>query len=687
MRQGTDSAASRSEGITFRRGHARRLSGLAERVLWALLIGSVIIAALALAFGAWPTAWLAAGNTICHGSLLALLRRGHVTGVGMAASATLLLTAAYALIIGHGIHDVAVVLMPVLLVVGSVMLDRTPFLILVGLSVVAVLGVGLAERWGLIPGGLPGLTDATDLAATPVVLVCVGAVVYLLIDRLYGSFNQAAASERSYREIFNATNEAIFVHDSSTGAILEVNEPMLALYGYTRVEALRCSVGQLSADQTGDADEEALRRIASAVSGGPQIFEWHARKKDGSTFWAEVTLQASDIGGHGRVLAVVRDIEERKRFQDQRRQAEKLQAVGQLAGGVAHDFNNQLAGIIGFADLLRARAGSDPTVGEYTSGILTAATRAADITSQLLAFARKGRTSDAAVDLHALVLEVVALLQHSIDRRIRIRTELQASEYTTAGDASQLQNAVLNLGLNARDAMPNGGEMIFRTETLSVAGESDLKVGKHVRLEVIDTGIGMAEATRERLFEPFFTTKPAGTGLGLAAVYGTVRSHRGRIDVESTPGKGARVSLLLPVTAPDVAKAAPVSGGSARPQSRRVLLVEDEATVAEATRQMLETLGHEVTVCEDAQAGVETYQANSTSFDLVLMDLTTPRLSAREALARILEANPAAHVVLYSGYTAGAETQRLLAAGAKAFLSKPFRLEQLESTLAGEWSD
>ena len=682
MAEQTGGTTPEPEGISFRRGHGQRLSELAKRVLWALVIGSGLIATLALAFGAMPTARLAAGSALCHGALLALLRRGYVRVVGMAASAILLGTSVYALIIGHGIHDVAIVLMPVVLVVGSVMLDRNAFLGLVGLSVAALFGVGLAEHWGWVPGGMPELTDATDLAATSVVLVSVGAIVYFLIDRLYRSFNRAAAIERSYREIFNATNEAILVHDASTGAILEVNQPMLALYGYSRTEALACDVGQLSADQTEVAQREALRRIELAVREGPQIFDWHARRKDGSTFWVEVTLRASQIGGHGRVLAVVRDVEERRRFQEQRRQAEKLEAVGQLAGGIVHDFNNQLAGIIGFAELLRARVGSDPTVRDLTTGILTSAGRAADVTSKLLAFSRKGPVANAPVDLHALILEVVALLRHSIDRRIQIRTELGAPEHTTIGDASQLQNAVLNLGLNARDAMPQGGELVLRTETVSMPADADLTRRSYVRVEIIDTGLGMVEATRNRLFEPFFTTKPTGTGLGLAAVYGTVTSHGGRIEVESQAGEGTRFSLLLPVATDDAESTEPRRAEAAPRDRQRVLVVEDEPTVAEATRLMLESLGHEVRVCEDAQAGVEAYAADPAAFDLILMDLTTPRLSASHALARILEINPRARVVLCSGYDVGAETQRLLQAGARAFLHKPYRLEQLEAVLS-----
>jgi len=544
-----------------------------------------------------------------------------------------------------------------------------------------VIGVGLVERAGLVSRALPGPGDPTDLAATAVILIGAGAVIYLLIDRIYYSFGRAAESESLYREIFNATNEAIFVHDIRTGTILEVNEPMLALYGYTRAEALRCTVGRLSAVGADEGQQAALVRIERAVSEGPQIFEWHARKRDGTEFWVEVTLRASEIGGQGRVLAVVRDIDERRRSREQRRQAERMEAVGQLAGGVAHDFNNQLTGIMGFADLIRSRTVSDPTICQYADGILKAAGRAADVTAQLLAFARKGSATNASVDLHAVVAEVVGLLEHSIDRRIRIRVEFEASQHVTRGDASQLVNAVLNLGLNARDAMPEGGDLTFRTGTVEVADDAELRAGTYVRVEVADTGSGMSDATAARMFEPFFTTKPAGTGMGLAAVYGTVQAHRGRIDVHSEPGSGTRLALFLPAESVPGALGEDVPVASSRRERLSVLLIEDELTVAEAGRLMLESLGHGVQVVGDAEAGVAAYRESPAAFDLVLMDLTTPRLSAQEALARLRAIDANVRVVLCSGYAADAESQRLLAAGAAAFLQKPYRLEQLDAAL------
>ena len=268
--------------------------------------------------------------------------------------------------------------------------------------------------------------------------------------------------------------------------------------------------------------------------------------------------------------------------------------------------------------------------------------------------------------------------------------EFCPQEAATLGDPSQLANALLNLGLNARDAMPDGGTLVFRTKIARPCDSVDppresgeVASDRYVELQVVDTGTGMDAATRARVFEPFFTTKASGTGMGLAAVYGTVQDHRGTIHVESSPGRGTAITLLLPYEKPDQLPDDRSGASDARNQEPlRVLLIEDEPMVAESCKLLVEGLGHSVVWCCDGQEGVETYQTQHASIDLILMDLTTPRLSAVEAFDALRDINPNAVIVLYSGFGAGAETRKLIERGAHSFLQKPFRLKDLSDLLS-----
>jgi PAS domain S-box-containing protein len=255
-----------------------------------------------------------------------------------------------------------------------------------------------------------------------------------------------------------------------------------------------------------------------------------------------------DGGSVVRIVTVVRDITAVEEAQERLRQAEKMQALGQLAGGVAHDFNNHLTAILGCADMLCRRL-QDPALRELADVIANAAGRSSELTHQLLAFARKSPLRRTEVDVHELILEVTSILKRLVDGRIVIRHRLDAPVCRVAGDATQLHNALLNLAINARDAMPDGGSLTFATEPCPAPASDDGTGGRWLRIRVEDTGVGMSEETRKRLFEPFFTTKPSGegTGMGLAAVYGTVVRHGGTVQVSSSPGAGSAFVVALPL--------------------------------------------------------------------------------------------------------------------------------------------
>ncbi len=382
-------------------------------------------------------------------------------------------------------------------------------------------------------------------------------------------------------------------------------------------------------------------------------------------------------GRVAHVVTVIRDVTEAVHAQEKLRQTEKLDALGQLSSGIAHDFNNELAAVLGYAELISNRT-EDPELQEYAALIAQVARRSAELIRQLLAFSRKGRARSVPVDVHDLVREVATLLGRTIDPRITIHLSLEATRAVTTGDPAQLQSALLNLALNARDAMPDGGELTFATEV--VRGET----GEHLQIRVIDTGVGMSEDVRRRLFEPFFTTKGPGhgTGMGLPAVYGTIDDHRGTIQVDSAPGRGATFTLLLPLT--DVA-GAPAMAAPAEAVIRgrgHVLVADDVPTVLRVACDVLELLGYRVTACPDGAAALEVYRGAWQTIDLVLLDVMMPRLDGASALAEMHRINPAIRAILASGHPPGPNEQRLLAELGAGFLQKPFTMAELSRCVA-----
>jgi signal transduction histidine kinase/CheY-like chemotaxis protein len=366
--------------------------------------------------------------------------------------------------------------------------------------------------------------------------------------------------------------------------------------------------------------------------------------------------------------------------------SEKFEAIGHLAGGVAHDFNNQLTAILGFAETLE-----EISVGElqkqFAENIVRCCQRSADLTRNLLAFARKGSVLSEPVDLHQIILEVVNLLKHSLDKRILLHTRLEAEPAVVMGDPTQLQNAFMNMAINARDAMPEGGSLAFATRVVALDPARcrkmpyEIQPGVYLEATIADTGVGMAPETIRHIFEPFFTTKDLGkgTGLGLASVYGTVKQHQGHIEAESTPGKGSCFRVYLPFC--DLSVPAPAPEAAPRGNGH-ILFVDDEAIVAEVARGLLDTLHYQVTVCRDGVEAVEVYGTAWPTVDLVILDMVMPRMGGKDTFLALRGINPQVKVLLVSGYSIEGEAQMLLQEGAKGFLQKPFRRADLAQAVA-----
>ncbi|MBD3239680.1 MAG: PAS domain S-box protein, partial [Chitinivibrionales bacterium] len=494
----------------------------------------------------------------------------------------------------------------------------------------------------------------------------VDGVIFDITDRR--QMQDALRAERDFAESLVQSAQVMVIVLSPEGRILRYNP-------YTE-EVLRQSLNeskQLDWFDTfvPEADRRSAReRFTTALrEGSAPATLATVETADGQVreiLWHERALR----GGEGPpigVLAVGHDITERRRLEERLHQSEKMQAIGQLAGGVAHDFNNQLSGILGYAEMAREQVEDGSRMARYLDHILLAAQRSADLTAKLLAFARRGKFRSVPLNMHDLIAEVVSVLERSIDRRIRIEQDLKAEPPTTRGDPTLLQNAILNVALNARDALPEGGRITFQTDvtmldkTFCEASPFSLEPGAFLHITVSDDGSGMDEETRRRIFEPFFTTKAhgQGNGMGLAAVYGTIKTHKGAIDVISAPGLGTLFTIYLPLLETPDDPNVYSSATDVRRGSGTVLFVDDETVLCDMVSEALGELGYAVHVCYDGDQALEHYREKWRQTDLVILDLVMPRMAGGETFEAMKEINPDIVALIASGYSVDGEAQKL----------------------------
>jgi len=385
----------------------------------------------------------------------------------------------------------------------------------------------------------------------------------------------------------------------------------------------------------------------------------------------------------GQVL-VFRDETLKRSLAEQASRVQRLDAVGMLAGGIAHDFNNMLAGILGYSELLVEQLQYDKQLHTYAVGITKAAENAAELTGQLLAISHKGNTGARAIDAHDAIRDAVGLLRRSLDRNIELEMDLVAEESVVKGGMVRLQNAVLNLGVNARDAMPTGGALTVRTRNVEFDGAHcaaspfKLTPGRYLRISVIDDGEGIADQHLEHVFDPFYSTKEIGkgTGLGLAAVHGTVTGYHGAITIESEPGKGTTFFIDLPLCDAPTANAEPRATEDIQ-GAGLVLVVDDESIVREATRALVEDLGYRTLLATDGADGLRVFQEHRAEIDAVILDVVMPKMNGCDCLRELRRIDPQTRILLCSGYPSVDGLPELLENARTLYMQKPILRQDL----------
>ncbi|HEV8266737.1 MAG TPA: ATP-binding protein, partial [Thermoanaerobaculia bacterium] len=472
-------------------------------------------------------------------------------------------------------------------------------------------------------------------------------------------------SERRYRLLFDGNPVPTWVYDVETLALLAVNENALALYGYTRDEMLALSLLDLHPSEGRERFRAAMEGTHGAVK---SVGVFPQLRKDGALIQADVTTHDLTFSGRRARMALAVDVTERNRLEDQLRQAQKMEAVGQLAGGIAHDFNNIITVILGYGDLLASELEGKDHRHEYLSEVRLAAERAAALTRQLLAFSRKQVLEPRVLDLNEVVSGITPMLRRLIGEDVELTTALADDLAAICADPGQVEQVVMNLVVNARDAMPRGGRLTIATANGEVDGQ--------VELVVRDTGTGMDAETRMHLFEPFFTTKPVGqgTGLGLATVYGIVRQSGGDISVASDLGHGTTFTVSFPALDGDSGAGAleKPAAAAARGGHETILLVEDEAPLRELNTRILREHGYDVIVANGGESALALASERTGRIDLLLTDVVMPGLSGSALAQALLEKRPETLVVYTSGYTSDALVRHGVSDATAAFLAKPF---------------
>lgn len=501
--------------------------------------------------------------------------------------------------------------------------------------------------------------------------------------------SQQKAVEEKLKITLDSINDAVLSVDSS-GRILSMNPSAENIFGITFENSYGLAISEVIEvmDELSNSSEEnpvmtVLKNASSVIPAGKRFYvARNGEKIILSVSAAPVRNRSGEIEG---AVMVCRDISDETRLHEELRQSQRMEVLGQLAGGVAHDFNNLLSAIMGSAELIEKIAGSDPEIKSSAGDIITASSRAAELTKYLLSFSRKARMEIRSLDVHSVLDEVIRLLSRSIDKRIEIRKSFGAVNVTVKGDFSLLQSSFLNLAVNARDAVRGNGLIEFTTSntvldmTYSENGKWEISPGEFIRIAVHDSGEGMSESVKKHIFEPYFTTKPAGkgTGLGLAAVYGCVKSHSGIIRLESSEGKGSVFEIFLPIEKSESAESVSGETNAVKNGHGRIMIVDDEEIVRNVASGIVRSLGYDIFSFSDGEEAVYYYRDNWQNIDLVILDLIMPKMSGREVFKMLKEINPSARILISSGYDRNSEADKLIEEGASGFIAKPFRLAGL----------
>jgi PAS domain S-box-containing protein len=500
---------------------------------------------------------------------------------------------------------------------------------------------------------------------------------------------ELSLQQRRYEAIVSNATDAIFLLNHRL--IIDCNKKAIEMFGYTLKELLGKNPLLFAPENQPDGRfsvKRADEKICAAMDGHAPVFEWLSCKIDGSEFFTEVSLKNITCEGEENQLVIIRDISNRKKMEEKLRHSQKMESVGLLAGGVAHDFNNMLSGIIGAADLLKLEVSNQEQLA-YINIIMDSGRRAADLTNRLLAFSRKDENAEQEpVDLHQAVDSAVLILKRSLDKKINIVSNLSAKHSVIMGDVVLMQNVIINLGINAGHAMADGGKLTIESHNIVLDKDYCQSVpfsiveGNYIEVQISDTGCGIAPEHIHKVFEPFFTTKKRGngTGLGLSIVYGTVRQFNGMITVYSEIGKGTVFTICLPLLTGEFDLKS--NTDIALMGSGKILIVDDEDFVRTTAAMILKSLGYETIIAESAPDALEIFSRDCQLIDLVLLDSIMPVMGGEECFLQMRKIRPDMKIILCSGFSSEETIEKMKTCNVDGFLRKPYTRGEISRVIS-----
>jgi PAS domain S-box-containing protein len=484
-------------------------------------------------------------------------------------------------------------------------------------------------------------------------------------------------TEKKFRELFEESKDVVFI-SSPEGKYIDINRAGVELFGYSsKEESLRIDIAR---DIYVFSEEREKFQSDLEKYGFVKDYELPLKKKDGEKLNVLITASAvrDEAGKIIEYRGIIRDVTNQRRLEEQLLQAQKMEALGQLSGGIAHDFNNILTAIMGYASLLKSKTKQDTTLQSYVDQVLTASTRARNLTKNLLAFSRRQVLNPRPVNVNGIITGLEKMIIQLIREDIELKILNAAEDLTIMADSGQIEQILINLVTNARDAMPQGGSLTIETKQVDMDAEYGkkhlfAKEGRYACISVTDTGTGMDEKTRGKIFEPFFTTKETGrgTGLGLSIVYGIIKQHNGNINVYSEPGHGTTFRIYFPIIEPEREERRPQELPEPEGGIETLLLAEDDADVRNLTKTILTEAGYTVLEAVDGEDAIKVFTENKDAVQLVLLDVIMPKKNGKEVHNWIKKISPGAKVLFMSGYSADTIFKKGVLEEGLNFLTKP----------------
>ena len=527
---------------------------------------------------------------------------------------------------------------------------------------------------------------------TRILVLCLFAIFGSHVQYTYSKRKAAddalRESEEKYRTILESIDEGYFETDLA-GNLTFFSNPFCNIVGYSRSQLIGMNTRQYTTPETAEKMDRITRQLERSEI-PENVTSYDVIRPNGDKLMLELSFSMLTDPEKGPVgfKGVLRDVSERKKTEEEKhklesqlQQAQKMESIGTLAGGIAHDFNNILMGIQGNASLMLLKIDSEHPNFEKIKNIETYVQNGTTLTKQLLGFARRGKYLVKATDLNEIIEKSSSLFART-KKEIRVSTNLCESIWTVEVDRGQIEQVLLNLYVNAWQAMLDGGDLYLGTENVildrNYVKPYRVEPGRYVKISITDTGVGIDKDTQERIFEPFFTTKEMGrgTGLGLASVYGIVKSHGGYINVYSELDQGTTFTIYLPASGKEAVEDEEVTVDIIM-GSGTILLIDDEKMILEVGRELLEELGYTVLPAMSGQEAVDIFQQDQDSIDMIIMDMIMPGMSGSETFDRLKEINPDVKILLSSGYSVDGQATKILRRGCDGFIQKPFNMNQL----------